>query len=58
MKAVVRRLSLRRYVLLITFDAAAWAIGLAVAALARMDFDSQLVPWDHLAVAWMLVVVT
>jgi FlaA1/EpsC-like NDP-sugar epimerase len=56
MNAVVRRPGSRRLILLIVFDAVAWAVGLTVAALTRMDFDAELVPWTHVLVAWILVV--
>lgn len=56
-KAAVNRLRRRRHVLLTAFDAIAWACGLTVAALGRMDFDPRLVPWGSLAAAWLLVVV-
>ena len=56
-KALADRLRARRRLLLTAGDAAAWAAGLAVAALARMDFDARQVQWPGLAAAWLLVVV-
>src|SRR5664279_2289088 len=42
---VIDRLSERRHLWLLTFDAVAWILAVAFAALARLDFEPSSVPW-------------
>jgi FlaA1/EpsC-like NDP-sugar epimerase len=54
---MANRLRSRRRILLTAADVAAWGAGLALAALARMDFDAGMVGWPGIAAAWLLVIV-
>ena len=49
---LIDRLSERRHLWLLTFDACVWILAVAFAAFARLDFDPSSVPWSlTLAVA-------
>ncbi len=54
-KAVIERLRSRRRIWLVSFDCGVWAAGLALAAIARVEFQPAQVSWLAVCLAWMFV---